>query len=188
MEISLTLGDVVVHTVIGLGVTFIVFLLSILYRRAVPWLSDYWARRSVSAASKQISRLEKALAEYETDFADPRRFVGRIILKATAAIALLIATTLLTVIAIGYYVVAHVHCEINRSCAEYYGEFFLYDLNSRELRASVLILVIALLVEFLFFITLSALTLEASPEKYRARLGERIARLRRRMGSDNAGC
>jgi multisubunit Na+/H+ antiporter MnhB subunit len=169
LEISLTWGDVLAHSLIGLGVAFVVFLLSLVYRRAAPWVSDYWARRSVSAAKKQLPRLERLLAEYESDFADPKLFIARIIIKSVATLVLFIATTLFTVIAMGYYVISQIQCEGNYAC------------TNPNLISSVLILLITVLFEFLFFVVLSTLTLEASPEKYRARMGQRIARLRDRI-------
>jgi hypothetical protein len=104
LDISLTWGDILVRSLIALGVAFVVFLFSVLYRHAAPWISDHWARRSVAAAGKQILRLERALQEYEADFADSRLFLGRIIFKAIGPIILLLSTVMLVVLSMRYYV------------------------------------------------------------------------------------
>ena len=62
MEITLTWGDVVAHTLIALGVAVVVYLFSLLYRYAAPRVIDYLAQRSVSTSQAKIARLERRLA------------------------------------------------------------------------------------------------------------------------------
>lgn len=179
LEISLTWGDVLVHSLIALGVAFVVFLFSVLYRHAAPWISDHWARRSVAAARKQIPRLEQALQEYEADFADHRLFLGRIIFKAIVPMILLLSTVLLVILSMAYYVIARVDCAVSNLCAESFASIFKSEFY--EYRSSVLILIIVLILEFLFFMSVATLRVEISPEKFRARLNKRIAGLRDRI-------
>jgi hypothetical protein len=91
-------------------------------------------------------------------------------MKSVVTLVLFGATTLFAVIAMGYYVTSEGPCQSTNTC------------TNVEL-STLIILVITLAFEFLFFVALSTLTLEASPEKFRARMGQRIARVRDRIGS-----
>ena len=108
IEISLTWGDVLAHFLIGLGVAFF---LSILYRYALPRLSDYWARRSISTARTKIARLERMLTGYEADFADPRLFTARIINNAVILLGLNIAFGVLIMIGLSFHIADSLRCE-----------------------------------------------------------------------------
>jgi hypothetical protein len=188
IPISLTWGDVLVHVLIGLGVAFVVFLLTILYRHAAPWVSDYWARRSVAAAQRQIPRLERVLAAYEADFADYRLFTGRIIVKAIGPVILLLMVILLTIFGMSYYMLGQMYCEIHNNCVDVRTFSVMRAVTTvisnpefSQFGVAILLLLLALVFEFLFFVASGQLSLEISPEKYRARLSNRIARLRDRI-------
>jgi hypothetical protein len=51
-----------------------------------PSISDYRAHRSARAAERKIAELEKSLCRYETDFADVKLFVARIMRITTSTI------------------------------------------------------------------------------------------------------
>jgi len=65
MQISLTWGDVVVHSLIGLSVVFVAFpSCHRLYRYTAPRVTDYLAPRSVSKPQTKIARLEEGNLGY----------------------------------------------------------------------------------------------------------------------------
>ena len=66
--------------VIGLVVVFVAHLIK---KYGFPLLSEFRAQRSASYRRKRIEVWTKALEQYESDFADGRRFMGRIVYRAT---------------------------------------------------------------------------------------------------------
>src|SRR5262249_38315330 len=118
MQITLTWGDVVVHTLIALGVAFVVYLFSLLYRYIAPRVTDYLAQRSVSAAQAKIARLEQRLAQYEADFADSRLFIARTIYNGVSllfSILFFIGSLLMSAI---FHLVAKIRCEFYHNCPD----------------------------------------------------------------------
>jgi hypothetical protein len=170
LEISLTWGDVLVHSAIGLGVALF---LAILYKYVFPSISDYWARRSLSTRRKRIHHLTVALDEYEADFVDTRLFIGRIIFKTVWTIITLGFSLCLIIMSTLYHVSGNLRCEFYHNCIN----LWLLDFNSLEVRTSVFFWGLATLFQFVFFVTVATLRLEISPAKYRASLRERLARL-----------
>jgi hypothetical protein len=175
MEISLKPGDVLVEFLIALIAALIAglvgFVFSVLYRRAAPWVSDYLAaRRSASAARKQIPRLEVRLAMYEADFADPRLFLGRLIVRAAFAIILAVSVLLGQIMSLTFFVYANI-ASLSDQMSVYYSLKYV----------AILILTVSGLSSFFCGAQMSSLVHELHPDLYRDRMRHRIALLRDRV-------
>jgi hypothetical protein len=179
MEISLTWGDIAVHSLIAIGAAFVVFLVTLLYRYTAPRVADYWARRSVSTAKTKIARLERMLAEYEGAFADSRLFMARtirnavimLLLNALFAGALLMSTL--------YSIAASIRCEFYHNCPDHsYAPVWRATYDDR---ASLIYLFLTMIAEYLALMASAKFVREISPTKYRDHFGTRLANLRKRL-------
>jgi hypothetical protein len=156
MTTTLTLGDVLIHTLIFFGGAFALWLIG-KFRSA---FSDYWARRSTSSRRKRIASLEKTLVKYEADFADTRLFVGRLLNLTVAAIVSVVFSVLFIALPLLYS---------NLVLRYHSGDIELLE---------IICLLLVLIGFFIFSAATDALRLESDPEEYRARLCSRIDRLR----------
>jgi hypothetical protein len=180
MEISLTWGDIVVHSGIALGVAFVVFLLSIVYRYIAPRASDYWARRSISTAQTKIARLEQRLAKYEADFEDSRLFVARMIQNAVTTLFLAISFAGTILMSAIFHISASLRCEFYHNCPDPLNMPSFWEATYDD-RVSFILLFLAVIVEFLGILASDKFRYEIYPTKYRDNLGTRIAKLRKRL-------
>jgi hypothetical protein len=151
-----------------------------------PSISDYWARRSISSSRQKISRLQNAVAKYEVDFSDSRLFIGRILTTALSAIAFLIASVFCIALAFMYVILNELRCELQNDCVYsnmmqriWYESGLHWSLTAID--STVTLTMLGIGSAFWFFVTTRRLGLEISPDKYRARLSERIAELRARI-------
>src|SRR4029077_7340580 len=71
MTTTLTIGDVLIHTLIFFGGASALWVLQKFWSS----FSDYLARRSTKSRLKKIDSLEQILSKYEADFSDVRLFV-----------------------------------------------------------------------------------------------------------------
>lgn len=145
----------------------------IILRYVFTRLSDYWARRSISATQQKIAQLQDTLAKYEIDFADTNLFIGRIIFRTITAFFFLILA--LSCLITNLYI----HTEIMFNCVIYHN---CNNINIDQSRWGFpLILTIGYLLVAVFFLVLFTIRLEIHPNEYRARLNKRIIRLQDRI-------
>jgi hypothetical protein len=147
-----------------------------------PTASDYWAQRSTASVRKKAARLEALLVKYESDFSDSRTFTARIVLHATFIIVSLLGFLVawVGILVINAVYVYTVECKTNNACNE---ETLLgFSGNHRDIVFMVLLFMWVFLFSLLFYM----LMLQASPDKYRARFRERLARLRSRLAEETA--
>jgi hypothetical protein len=149
-------------------------------------VSDYVARRSTSSRRKRIESLEGTLTKYEADFSDQRLFLGRIVSRAVSAIAYLILGSLSMGLAFVVAIVHFAQCDLHNNCVynNAFTKIWNYSWTSWELSAAhvaVIFTFLGIYAAIFYFINAQTLLLEISPEKYRVRFGDRIARLRDRM-------
>jgi hypothetical protein len=180
MEISLKWGDVVVQFLIALGVTFVVYLVSILYRYTVPRVTDYWARRSVSTAQNKIARLARRLAKYEADFSDSRLFLARTIQNGVAVLFFAIFFVGSILMSAMFHLTTSIRCEFYHNCLDVWNQPSFWEAPYDE-KVSFIFLFTAVIVEFVGIQVSHKFNLETSPTKYRDYFGTRIANLRKRL-------
>jgi hypothetical protein len=151
-----------------------------------PSISDYWARRSISSSRKRISRLENALGKYEVDFADGRLFISRIINIVFSAISFLIASFFCVALAFMYVMLNDLRCVLQSDCVYsnmvqriWETSWLHWELTAID--STIVLMLLGLGCAFWFFVAARRLALEISPDKYRARLSDRIADLRARI-------
>jgi hypothetical protein len=147
-----------------------------LFLKYFSTVSDYWAQRSTASVRKKTARLEALLAQYESDFSDSRTFMARIVLHATFTTVLLLSflTAWVGILVINAVYVYTVECKTHACDEETLLGFSWY---TRDFSFMVLLF----LWVFMFSAFLYFLMLQASPDKYRARFRQRIARLRSRL-------
>ena len=90
MNTNLTLGDILITLGVGVVATLVA---GPFWRRCVAgwiWLSDAWARRSVTSAQKRLQRLEAELARHMAMLSDPAVYTGRCIGKLSVALVRMI--------------------------------------------------------------------------------------------------
>jgi hypothetical protein len=139
---------------------------------AIPWLSKIWARVSAPYRRRRIERLTKDLEKYESDLADGRLFIARIVYRATIAMVLAMAG----VASFLYFFLLNtsydVICEFLNNCRGIPVSAPVMQLKTLSL--------IFYIVGGVFFghsaTLIGALRDEIAPEKYRSRLKDRIAR------------
>jgi hypothetical protein len=166
-----------------------IFALGVIWKYCVRTFvaaSDYWARRSISSRRKRIDSLERTLAKYEADFADQRLFIGRIVRNTLFAISYLIVGGLSLGIAVAFAIVNSALCELHPGCVEqsaaaiiWYSPWLSWELSAAHF--SVVFVMVAIYAAVGSSVCMQTVLLEISPEKYRARFGDRIARLRDRI-------
>jgi hypothetical protein len=178
-KVSLTWGDVGIELLIFFGGSLALYLLG---QHVFPWLSSVWARRSSAYRQARVEALAKALAQYEADFADGRLFTARIVFHTLFAVVLIVIVMGLVVISQLFFIQAQLRCTVDNTCANLYTAISVFQtLESLDARNSLLFLVLATVLEGLWFLLVSLLSREISPERYRAYVNDRIARLRDRV-------
>jgi hypothetical protein len=148
MEITLTWGDVVAHTLIALGVAVVVYLFSLLYRYAAPRVIDYLAQRSVSTAQAKIARLERRLAQYEADFADSRLFTARTIQNGVLVLFLGLFFVGSILMSAMFHITAAIRCEFYHNCPDAWNMLNFWEASYDD-KVSLIFLFTALIGEFL---------------------------------------
>jgi hypothetical protein len=177
-KVSLTWGDVRIELLIFFGGSLTLYILG---RYVFPWLSNVWARRSNTYRQARVEALAKALAQYEADFADGRLFTARIVFHAMFAIVLIVIIIGLVIISQLFFIQAQLRCTIDNTCANLFTAISVFQtLGSLDARNSLLFLVLATVLEGLWFLLVSLLSREIAPERYRAYMNDRITRLRDR--------
>lgn len=154
----------------------VVFVAHLIKKYGFPWLSEFRAQRSASYRRKRIEVWTKALEQYELDFAEGRRFMGRIVYRATITIILIVVIFAFLMLWQLSSVIYDVSCEFLNNCK---------DIPIAPLKqvkfASLLFFVSAMVFGGLFGLAASTLRDEITPEKHRSRLQESIARYRDRV-------
>jgi hypothetical protein len=171
MTTTLTSGDILIHILIFFGGVFALWLL----QKSRSVITDYLSSRSMSSRLKRISSLESRLANYESDFSDGRLFTGRIIFRAMFAIVWLSLGIVCLELSFLFRIAHQLLCEVRKDCVN--TNFWASDF-SQLLHPSSIFLLLATVPLGVFFGATEALRLETSPEKFRARMNDRIARLR----------
>jgi MFS family permease len=171
MTTTLTSGDILIHILIFFGGAFALWFL----QKSRSVITDYLSSRSVSSRLKRISSLESRLAKYESDFSDGRIFIGRIIITAVTAMVLCSLGMLVLGLAFLFRVAHQSLCNFRHDCVTL--NFWTWDF-SQLLDTWTIFLLLAGVSLGAFFGAMGILLLETSPEKFRARMNDRIARLR----------
>ena len=171
MTTTMTSGDILINILIVFGCAFVLWLL----QKCTSVIADYLSSRSMSSRLKQISSLESRLANYESDFSDSRIFIGRITTRAILTIVWFSSCTLCLGLAFLLKVAHQLLCEFRNDCI--YSFFWPSDF-SELLHPSLIFLMLAAVSLGAYFSHMGTLRLETSPEKFRARMNDRIARLR----------
>jgi hypothetical protein len=179
MTTTLTLGDVLIHILIFFGGAFALWLLQ---KCRLP-ISDYWARRSISSRRKRIDYLKNTLTKYETDFSDTRLFIGRIVSTTLWSVTFFNVATLCIGLAFIVSIISALRCDLHTDCVIQYTFMKIWNLSWLDWdisadKAGVLFMIVAMAALYRFFVSVQMLLLEISPDKYRARFSDRIARLR----------
>jgi hypothetical protein len=182
MTTTLTLGDVFIHILIFFGGAFALWLL----QKCRSRISDYWARRSISSRIKRIDLLKNTLSKYDADFSDTRLSAGRIVSTALWSVIFFVTTTLCIGLASLVSLLSALRCDLHPDCVMQYVFVKIWNLSwlSWDISAdqtAVIFIIVAMAALYRFFISAQTLLLEISPEKYRARFSDRIARLRDRI-------
>jgi hypothetical protein len=179
-DITLTWGDILVHSLIAIGVAA---LLAIVVKYIFPWfitlfqwLGDVWAAMKFFSGSdrrvrRRITRLEQKLTKYNNDFADNTLFFCRIISK----LAVLIVIALMIVFCIGYSLLAGIAITLN--CVKHHCT----SVNINEGAQIIMYFYGSIILFMCFLVAQAILSLELSPEKYRARLMKSISRLQKKL-------
>jgi hypothetical protein len=184
MLVTLTWGDILVHVLIALGIfvvgaIFTKYILPLLLV-SVQWFSDFWAAMQFFSGSdrrvqKRITRLQEKLTKYNNDFEDGTLFFCRVMYK----LVLLISCGMTAIIFIGFATLAGtaitLNCVISNSCP-------IIDMQRGD--KIVIYLYASLIFVMVFMVVAPILSLELSPEKYRAQLKNRISRMQKKLPLD----
>ena len=173
MQTTQTWGDILIQLVIFFGGSFVLFLLT---RYVFPWLRDWWARRSIRRRARQLAVLTEALDEYEKDFADTKRFIARLLLKGVSAIIGFLTAMMMLLLSFHYLTFSYLDCMIENTCRDFNNWSSVFQHHA--LMRSAVFMILCFVCQALFFIAFTALYSESAPERYRKRIGNRIARLR----------
>jgi hypothetical protein len=163
MEISLTWGDIAVHTGIALLVAVLGYI--------APRSFDYWARQN------KIARLEQRFAQYQADFADSRLFIARMLRLTVMFLLPLLVALLLFQLYIENHFYKELICKIDANACKPFSEA---NFNAFVFQVA------SFLAFFWAGLRARTLALELSPERYRSYQNNRIARLRARVRHDAA--
>jgi hypothetical protein len=182
MTTTLTLGDVAIELLILFGGTFCLWLL----RKWQIRFSDYWARRSTSSRQERIVSLENALAKYEADFLESRTFIGRILVISVTAIFQFSISCLSVGLGIVLAVISTLNCDLHPDCVPQHIWIRLFHSSWRAWNLSIdqgslLLMLVGVFSTSICILLFQELLLEIYPEKFRAKVADRISRLRARI-------
>jgi len=167
--VTKTSGDVL----IDIAEALVVLLFAHLVRRyPARWLSEFRARLSASYRRKRIEFFTKALEQYESDFADGRLFMARIVYHAVCVILLGILFFSLFLLSQLAGIIYAIGCEFLNNCIEISKTSLLFQV---ELTSKLLLLCAMISGGFLGVLG-GTLRDEIIPERYGSRAKERIAR------------
>jgi hypothetical protein len=173
MTITLTPGDIIIHLIMIFGAAFLLSKLP----RLLSVVGDYWASRRMSSRRRRAAWLEDRLSQYEADFSDIRVFIGRLVAMATFSIVTFCMGMWCIGISLLLLVKGDLLCNISHDCAP--QSFWAWATDySQALRSSSMLVLFGLVCLLSFFSVLNTLFLEVSPDRLRARMAARIARLR----------
>jgi len=160
------------QTLRDLGIAFVGAVLALLATPAWRWLKEFPAKRSASYRRKRIEVWTKALEQYESDFADDRRFMGRIVYRAMWAVIWLgvfLASIFFAQIA---QLIHDVGCEFHDNCRDLP---FIAALSQAK-TVSGIFMVCGFIAMGIFGYFGGALRDEVDPEKYRSRAKKMLSR------------
>jgi hypothetical protein len=146
--------------------------LALLAAPAWSWLKEFPAKRSASYRRKRFEVWTKALEQYELDFADGRRFMGRIVYRAMWATIWLVLFLASIFFAQTARLIHDVGCEFHGNCEDLP---FIAALSQVKM-VSGIFMVCGFIPMGIFDYVGGALRDEVDPEKYRSRAKKMLSR------------